>query len=239
MRITQSSSYLNNLLRQVRAGELFPASFQRPYVWTKEDVLSLLTSLSKGYPIGSVLSWTPPRDTDWKAAGNGRLGPIVQSPDSRRISLLLDGQNRLATLAWVADPAPAADLVLGDIEASTWRDGSALILDLKSGEFRFVPENQAAVGLTMPAHAMLHSPTAMRVMRERYDNEWAKFTIAEREAGLKVYDDLSQRFLNAQVAHTDLAGATAAEALAAFRHICRAGVPMSDEDFAKALRWAL
>jgi hypothetical protein len=49
--------YLPALFRRVRNGELRIPAFQRGFVWTEEKILSLLDSVYRGYPIGSLLLW--------------------------------------------------------------------------------------------------------------------------------------------------------------------------------------
>ena len=47
--------FLRELLLAARRADLAPAPFPRPYWWRQQDVLALLHSINKGYPIGSFL----------------------------------------------------------------------------------------------------------------------------------------------------------------------------------------
>lgn len=42
---------------RVKDGDIKLPKFQRPFVWEKKDILRLLDSIYKGYPVGSVLLW--------------------------------------------------------------------------------------------------------------------------------------------------------------------------------------
>lgn len=82
------------------AGSLAIPAFQRGSVWSDSGRAELLSSLSKGYFVGSLLVWrpaTPPTADDGAC-------PVVSGSQPR--FLLLDGQQRvralLQTLAWPA-----------------------------------------------------------------------------------------------------------------------------------------
>ncbi len=46
-----------DLIDRVASGELRIPRFQRPYVWSPEDMIGLFDSIFNGYPIGSLLIW--------------------------------------------------------------------------------------------------------------------------------------------------------------------------------------
>lgn len=105
MRITQSSVFVRTLLTNAATGQILPAAMQRPYVWQLNDVEALCDSILSGFPIGSFLLWEPDGAADLSFVAKGRLGPIganVSGTGSDQYQLMLDGQNRLATLAWLS-----------------------------------------------------------------------------------------------------------------------------------------
>jgi hypothetical protein len=82
-------------IRQILDGaeslEMVMPEFQREYVWTINAAKSLMISLYKGYPTGSLLFWeteTPPEIKN-KAVDVNKLGLT---------KVILDGQQRLTTL---------------------------------------------------------------------------------------------------------------------------------------------
>ena len=71
--------------------------FQREYVWTLDAAKSLMASLYKGYPTGSLLFWeteTPPEIKN-NAVDVNKLGLT---------KVILDGQQRLTTLREKSHP---------------------------------------------------------------------------------------------------------------------------------------
>ncbi|WP_275787454.1 GmrSD restriction endonuclease domain-containing protein [Pararhizobium gei] len=85
---------LKTLLEQVRDGRIQLPEFQRDYVWSEEAVISLLASISKGYPVGALLTLERGGEVDFKPRGveGATFGSVVPE------SLLLDGQQRMTSL---------------------------------------------------------------------------------------------------------------------------------------------
>ncbi len=238
MRIRQSSLYLNQLVADVRAGRLAPAAFQRPYVWGRDDVLALVASVLKGYPMGGFLLWTPARSCNLAALGRRRLGPIEASAATGDVSLLLDGQNRLATMAWLMrDPAEPLPTDLTEHEQAVWGT-EVLACDLDHQTVRYMPPAELDASLAIPFHALLDSERANRFCRERWATTWSAWAEDDKNNGLRHLDHCQNAFRNAQVVATNLEQATAEEAKDAFLHICKVGVPMSAADFEAAVSWS-
>jgi hypothetical protein len=238
MRIKQQAQYLKSLVSAATKGELVPAAFQRPYVWSQADVLALLQSILKGYPIGSLLLWTPYGKADIGTAGRRRLGPVRPADTAKPESLLLDGQNRLASLAWVTyglDAGLPDDLT--DNEKAVWCSGECLVVDIETQTFAFVPREEADSGFRLPARALLDSLYANPLLRQRWSDQWQSLEESRVNAALKWFDQAQSAFSSAQTVVTSLEYATAEEAKDAFLHICKVGVPMSEADFEAAIAW--
>lgn len=247
MRVRQSSSFLMTLLREVHAGRMLPAGMQRPYVWCKADVEALCDSIISGFPIGAFLMWAPGAKADLALLAKDRLGPIPPASGAASAPrlLLLDGQNRLATLAWMmqhqtpelADGSPA--------ELGTWLGPDRLVLDQESHSVKFVHNAQADSGLRLPAWTLVCSSTtdqyhqAMALLRERIEGDWAaQFSKEQVRDFLDFWDECRDAFRDARTTETIIEDATAAEARHAFLRICRVGVPMAQEDFDRAVGWS-
>ncbi|MYV98398.1 DUF262 domain-containing protein [Streptomyces sp. SID3343] len=96
-----------NIISQVEdllAGRIVIPSIQRDYVWKTPDIRDLLDSLYRGYPIGSVLLWKTKIRVPFRAAAVSQDAQSVHQP-----VYLLDGQQRLISLAWVYRPESRAD----------------------------------------------------------------------------------------------------------------------------------
>jgi uncharacterized protein with ParB-like and HNH nuclease domain len=56
-RLSTQTPYFQDLVSDISKGEIKVPQFQRPFVWKAEQALNLLDSVSKNYPIGSLLLW--------------------------------------------------------------------------------------------------------------------------------------------------------------------------------------
>lgn len=236
-RIAQGAHFLQELVRMVSRGALVPAAFQRPYVWSQDDVLALVGSLLKRYPVGSFLLWTPQEALPQH--GRSRLGPILadNSPSSTS-SLLLDGQNRLATMAWMThDPAAPLPADISEMERQTW-GAHVLMMDLFEEKFVFIGRNETPSPTMLPSYLAFDTMARWRLIRERWDNDWTHLGDERVDRMLRWMDEVDRAFSDARVTVTEIHNASAQEARDAFLHICRVGVPMSEADFDAALNWA-
>lgn len=103
-------AFIFDLLRQLSAGAIRVPRFQRPFVWRRAQMLDLLDSIKRQYPIGSLLAW----ETDETIASLSSIGPIAVGVGFQSTpAYLLDGHQRLSTLAGalvpVESPTPAID----------------------------------------------------------------------------------------------------------------------------------
>lgn len=85
---------ISTILDHIDSGHMALPEFQRGYVWNRDQVRGLFTSLYKRHPVGGLLVWA----TESKTAahrGDGALAPGI-------VKLLLDGQQRMTSLYGVA-----------------------------------------------------------------------------------------------------------------------------------------
>lgn len=80
---------VQTILDMIDTGDIALPEFQRGYVWNREQVRGLFTSLYRGYPVGGFMTWNTSADT---AAARGGV-----STDGT-VKLLLDGQQRATSL---------------------------------------------------------------------------------------------------------------------------------------------
>lgn len=233
MRVEQKTDHLRELLDRAAAGKLVPAAFQRPYVWQAEQVEALWTSILRGWPVGSFLIWTPSPDVDLAEVSRGRLGPLYPEALDRDLGIVLDGQNRLATLAWslrdVDRPMPILSRMSRQ-EIETWDSGRTLVADPETRSVRFVPSAAARLGSRVPAGLLTDTTRLWPEIRRRdIPDEDTTWLMEEAAAG----------FSFAKVTYTILDRATPAQALEAFAHVARTGVAITDEEMTEALSWAI
>lgn len=114
---------ITDLAADVLDGTIRLPKFQRDFVWTRQQVLDLLDSIARGYPIGSFLLWKSPVNL---ASESTIAGLEVDNPGGDEETVyLLDGCQRLSTICgalhWEAKSNPE----------SFWN----LVYDLESERF--------------------------------------------------------------------------------------------------------
>lgn len=88
-------SKLGDLMRKIKDGEIQLPDFQRDWIWSDEQIKSLLESVIRGFPINSILLLACDGD-NLKFAYRPIEG--VEKPSSKPQYLILDGQQRLTSL---------------------------------------------------------------------------------------------------------------------------------------------
>ncbi|MER3438723.1 MAG: hypothetical protein C4346_14640 [Chloroflexota bacterium] len=82
---------IETILSQIDLGAMALPEFQRGYVWNREQVRGLMTSLYRRFPVGSLLVWVTHADI------TPMRGGVATAPGGL-VELILDGQQRITTL---------------------------------------------------------------------------------------------------------------------------------------------
>ncbi len=124
---------VEDLVDRVLRGEVRIPTFQRPLKWEATDVVDLFDSVYHGYPIGALLLRAAPAP-----AGPVRIGPLeLFSPDIARALWVVDGQQRLTSLAaGLARPAP-------EVGQPMPRDAFVVFFDPRTERFHSPPASGA------------------------------------------------------------------------------------------------
>lgn len=171
---------LSDLLEGVMQGEYRIPRFQRPYVWSLDDMVQLFDSVAKGYPIGSLLIWQTERND---ISSLPEIGPI-QLPESGPTlkSYVVDGHQRLATLLGVLKIAENYPRERQD----DWRWWIAY--DLERERFEHIRDAKASIPMhMMPLRNILRTVDFARRAREilsepGFTNEHATLLIDRADA---------------------------------------------------------
>src|SRR6266699_6182984 len=91
-----------DLVGMIKSGELRLPEMQRRYVWPATRVRDLLDSLYRGYPSGTILVW----ETDQEIETKSLAVKATKAPTSSNRLLLLDGQQRITSLAAILEGQP-------------------------------------------------------------------------------------------------------------------------------------
>jgi len=81
------------LVELVRSGSIVLPEFQRDFVWKPDAVIELLNSISRGWPIGSILLIEAPQKLGMRQI---KGGPHINTGEERYF--LLDGQQRVTSI---------------------------------------------------------------------------------------------------------------------------------------------
>lgn len=85
---------LNGLLAKVKSGAIQLPDFQRGWVWDDEHIISLLSSISRGFPVGAIMTLEAGGDVKFMPRPIEGVSGISDVPQE----FLLDGQQRLTSL---------------------------------------------------------------------------------------------------------------------------------------------
>ena len=95
------------LAHRVLDGDILLPKFQRGFVWSRRQVLDLLDSVARNYPIGSILLW---RSSQELASERTIAGLSISSRlPGYPVNYLLDGQQRLSTICGALYWRPSGD----------------------------------------------------------------------------------------------------------------------------------
>ncbi|TSK08498.1 MAG: DUF262 domain-containing protein [Geobacter sp.] len=89
---------ISTILDHIDSGHMALPEFQRGYVWNRDQVRRLFSSLYRRHPVGSLLVWAT-ESADATHRGDGQLASGI-------VKLLLDGQQRITSLYGVLRGAP-------------------------------------------------------------------------------------------------------------------------------------
>ena len=209
------AQYLNVVLRQISRTTLRIPRFQRHFVWTERDVIELLGSIYRGYPIGSILTWRVEASDDYFSGF--REDPFPKADSSlQTFEVVLDGAQRLSTLfgclrnadadqayAVVFDTKSKSFLHLSDAGVEPWHIPMASLFDSR----RFL-EVQAGIALLDESNELL--PRAL---------------------------ELYSTFQDYQIPIIAISNAVLEDVVEVFRRVNSSGTPLSSVDFVRALTW--
>lgn len=91
---------LRELLQDCQAGRLQLPDFQRSWVWDEDRIRSLIASISRAFPIGALMALETGGPVDFKP--RPVEGAPASAQDTKPLTLLLDGQQRLTSLFQVS-----------------------------------------------------------------------------------------------------------------------------------------
>ena len=220
---------LRQLIAEVKGGQVLVPRFQRPFVWKDEQRLSLLDSINRGIPIGSLMVW---RTASVVLGVYDRLGPfkLPVSPVAGMRSYLLDGHQRLSTLygALAGDDTVIHDAV-DDVRWPMYFD-----LDDEEGErafkLRSPSRGWSAPAAWLPLSSLLDPVTLFEFQKRLL--EQGRRDLARRA------EHVANRFKDYPIPITPLVTDDLELVTTTFRRINSQGTAMSEAHMLNAIMWA-
>ena len=90
------SFHITDLINDIKRGYIKIPQFQRDFIWKKEKAASLMDSIIKKYPIGTIILWKTKETL--RSVRNLGGAELPQTPDGDFIQYVLDGQQRLTSI---------------------------------------------------------------------------------------------------------------------------------------------
>jgi hypothetical protein len=210
---------IDGLASRILSGDILLPKFQRNFVWDPPQIIALLDSVGRGYPIGSVLLWQSRQElrSENKIAG---LDIELPRPDYP-VNYLLDGQQRLSTIC-------AAMYWNGTDRNSRWN----LAYDLRKEEFLHLdtlddpPPHQIRLNkLPDPA---------------RYFGQVAILSNLDPDGGVLAANAqrLFNRFKDYKIATVTLGDMAIEDVAPIFERINSTGTPLTIVDLMRAATWS-
>jgi len=216
--------FIEDLLDEVQGGQLRVPRFQRPFVWGPEDMRQLFDSIYKSYPIGSLLIW----ETAERLASLVNIGPFsIAASDTKPVSFILDGHQRLTTL--LAGLRLPSDAQRSQAQAD-WKWW--LYFDLESKEFVHDPSAGTEARL-FPLRALLKTVDFLaqsRIIQSVFPPPRAVAYIREAET-------VAQKIKAYKLPVTRIRGGKLNDAVAIFSRLNSLGMGMTADQMISALTY--
>ena len=192
----------------------------------------LFESVLSGYPIGSLLFWTP-RDTD--VLTMDWIGPIIapKKPSNQSISLVLDGHQRLATLYGVLR---LAENYPKDEHASAEQLSWWLGYDVEAQQPKQMrrPDDFRSSTI-LPLRAVLRTADFVRFARN-IDHD-PNLSPEKKTLYIDRADEVQRALRDYRIALTNMRDGTVDDAVAIFSRINRSGRRITPDQMAVALTY--
>jgi hypothetical protein len=193
-------------------------AFQRGFEWKQQQIIELLESVYRGFPIGSLLLWKVDRQILKLEAPHEVAFPVVQ--ERYPLCYILDGMQRLSTLYGVCNYA-------GDAHAESLFN---VLFDLRGQIFCHYEENQINPTL-LPMSALFSPKELLQVQR------W----LADLPDGNQLIDrsiELHAIFQEYLVPTVTIADRDLEDVVRIFERVNSTGQKLSSVDFMRAVTWS-
>ncbi|HWO18555.1 MAG TPA: DUF262 domain-containing protein [Kofleriaceae bacterium] len=214
---TPEVQYLPAIFRRIQRGDIRMPAFQRGFVWKPSQILELLESIYRGFPIGSVLLWRV--DGPILRVEEQSKSVFPQNDDSYPAYFVLDGLQRLSTLYAVFHFDPKHHDKMFRVS-----------FDLEQRTFATTDPSRAAEHSI--ALSDLFSP------REFLKRQQALASTQEGEALIDRAVELYSTFQEYLLPIVTIAGRDISDVVGVFERVNSTGTKLSAVDFMRAVTWS-
>lgn len=212
---------IDDLARRILTGDILLPKFQREFVWDKSQILALLDSIARGFPIGSVLLWQSRQEL----RSENRIAdlPINLPRPDYPVNYLLDGQQRLSAVCGSMFWRPGAD------PNSRWN----IAYDLRTRKFFHLetlddpPPHQIRVNKLSDASAFFRHVASLDTLSSG-DKDLLKTNA----------DELFKRFKDYKIASVTLGDMLLKDVAPIFERINSTGTTLTIVDLMRAATWS-
>ncbi len=202
------------LANRVLTGDIVLPEFQRPFVWKRKQVLELMDSIYRNYPIGSLLVWESSQQLISKRTIADLK--VAERSENYPVNYLLDGQQRLSAICGAVYWAPGPP-------TSVWN----VAFDLRTGKFFHSDQTDNFAAHQVPLRRLSKAP------------EFYKYLAPIEDPDLKARADLLfTRFLEYQVPLVTLGDMSIDDVAPIFERINSTGTRLTIYDLMRAATWS-
>jgi len=94
--LSTGAEKIDKIISRITSGDIKIPAFQRAYVWKQNQILDLLDSIIKNYPIGSILLWSTTEHLNHTRNIAGYR--IPENAEEYPVNYILDGQQRISSI---------------------------------------------------------------------------------------------------------------------------------------------
>ena len=214
-------------IRKISNGEIQIPEFQRDFIWELDNVLNLLESIKKNYPIGSFLFWKPIE----KFGITKDIGPYelneTQKVEFEKINCqyVLDGYQRISTLfGCLTNPLKNSNFILNK---KVYDNTFKIFYNLDSEEFEtFRGADKDRESFIVPIYIILNNfdviTQSEKIYKEVENNEMAEIFINRLKR-------LNTSFTDYKLPSIEIEGGELQEAIDIFTLLNKEGKPISPD----------
>lgn len=214
---------LANLLDDINEGKINIPVFQRDFVWKKDQMKNLFDSISKGYPIGSLLFWKPERE--YKTLN--KIGPY-KAPTPKLWYYVLDGFQRISTLFGVLINPKHFNKTENDIKEYL------IYYNLETTEFDFIKSKQKNSIYHIPLYKIIDTFEYLDFIQEIKNSKLDKI---EQNKLINNAKEINRIFLDYHIPFVEIVGGDIRSAVEIFSRTNSTGTDISEDFMLSALSY--